>query len=101
MLNLIQPEQTFLSIDMQVDFCGPKGYVDVMGYDVGLTSTPIKPIMHVLDTIRKGTDVMVIHTREGHLPDLSDAPYNKVLRSKIIGEGIGLAIFQKVDLVDC
>jgi hypothetical protein len=43
----------FLSIDMQVDFCGPKGYVDVKGYDLGLTSAPIKPIMHVLDTIRK------------------------------------------------
>ncbi len=80
----------FLSIDMQVDFCGPKGYVDVMGYDLGLTSAPIKPIMHVLDTVRKGTDVKVIHTREGHLSDLSDAPYNKVLRSKIIGDGVGI-----------
>jgi nicotinamidase-related amidase len=80
----------FLSIDMQVDFCGPNGYVDVMGYDLGLTSTAIKPIMHVLDVIRSGTDIKIIHTREGHVPDLSDAPYNKILRSKIIGRGIGI-----------
>ena len=75
---------------MQVDFCGPKGYVDVMGYDLGLTSAPIKPIMFVLDAIRNETDIKVIHTREGHLSDLSDAPYNKILRSKIIGDGIGI-----------
>ena len=80
----------FISVDMQVDFCGPKGYVDVMGYDLGLTSAPIKRIMHVLHTIRNGTDIKVLHTREGHLPDLSDAPYNKILRSKIIGEGVGI-----------
>lgn len=80
----------FVSVDMQVDFCGPKGYVDVMGYDLGLTSAPIKPIMYVLHTIRKGTDIKVLHTREGHLPDLSDAPYNKILRSKIIGGGVGI-----------
>ena len=80
----------FLSIDMQVDFCGEKGYVDVMGYDLGLTSAPIKPIHYVLYNIRNGTDIKVIHTREGHVPDLSDAPYNKILRSKIIGNGIGI-----------
>lgn len=80
----------FISVDMQVDFCGPKGYVDVMGYDLGLTSAPIKPIMYVLETIRNGTDIRVVHTREGHLPDLSDAPYNKILRSKIIGNGVGI-----------
>ena len=80
----------FISVDMQVDFCGPKGYVDVMGYDLGLTSAPIKSIMYVLETIRNGTDIKVVHTREGHLPDLSDAPYNKILRSKIIGNGVGI-----------
>ena len=80
----------FINIDMQIDFCGQKGYVDVMGYDLGLTSAPIKPIKNVLDAIRDKTDIKVIHTREGHLPDLSDAPYNKILRSKIIGKGIGI-----------
>ena len=80
----------FLGIDMQVDFCGQKGYVDVMGYDLGLTSAPIKPIHYVLYNIRNGTDIKVIYTREGHVPDLSDAPYNKILRSKIIGNGVGI-----------
>jgi biuret amidohydrolase len=80
----------FLSIDMQVDFCGEKGYVDVMGYDLGLTSAPIKPIHYVLYNIRNGTDIKVVYTREGHVPDLSDAPYNKILRSKIIGNGVGI-----------
>jgi hypothetical protein len=75
---------------MQANFCSPKGYVDVMGYDLGLTSAPVEPIMYVLLTITNGTDIKVIHTREGHLPDLSDASYNKVLRSKIIGNGVGI-----------
>jgi len=79
----------FLVIDMQTDFAGENGYVDVMGYDLGLTQATIKPIKNVLDTVR-GTDVEVVYTREGHEPDLSDAPYNKVLRSKIIGEGTGI-----------
>jgi len=85
----------FMSIDMQVDFCGPKGYVDIMGYDLGLTSAPIKTVRHVLETIRNGTDIKVIHTREGHLPDLSDAPYNKLLRSKLIGNGVGIGDIPK------
>ncbi len=79
----------FLAIDMQVDFCGKNGYVDVMGYDLSLTAAPIKPIKKVLNTVR-GTDIRVVHTREGHDPDLSDCPFNKVLRSKIIGEGVGI-----------
>ncbi len=79
----------FLSIDMQTDFCGKNGYVDVMGYDLSLTEAAIAPIKNVLDTVR-GTEIEIIHTREGHKPDLSDAPFNKILRSKIVGKGVGI-----------
>jgi nicotinamidase-related amidase len=79
----------FVSIDMQVDFAGEHGYVDVMGYDLSLTATAIQPIRRCLEAVR-GTDIEIIHTREGHLPDLSDAPFNKILRSKVIGKGVGI-----------
>lgn len=79
----------FIAIDMQTDFVGRNGYVETMGYDLSLTAQAIKPIKNILDTIR-GTDITVIHTREGHEPDLSDAPFNKVLRSRLIGEGVGI-----------
>ncbi|SCY58680.1 cysteine hydrolase family protein [Nitrosospira sp. Nsp13] len=79
----------FLSVDMQVDFCGRHGYVDAMGYDLSLTASALMPVRNCLEAIR-GTDIKVIHTREGHEPDLSDAPFNKVLRSKIIGNGVGI-----------
>ncbi|HVL49707.1 MAG TPA: cysteine hydrolase [Candidatus Thermoplasmatota archaeon] len=79
----------FLSIDMQIDFAGDRGYVDVMGYPLENTARAIAPIQRSLEAVR-GTDITVVHTREGHLPDLSDAPYNKLLRSKIIGNGVGI-----------
>ena len=78
-----------LEIDMQTDFCGQKGYVDVMGYDLSLTAAPIEPIKRCLEAVR-GTEIKVVHTREGHVPDLSDCPFNKILRSKIIGAGVGI-----------
>lgn len=68
-------------IDMQRDFMEPGGFGETLGNDVSQLARAVKPIGAVLAAAR-ARGMLVIHTREGHLPDLSDAPLAKVERGK-------------------
>ena len=66
-------------IDMQRDFLEPGGFGETLGNDVSQLARAVKPIAAALAAAR-GAGMLVVHTREGHLPDLSDAPAAKIER---------------------
>ncbi|MFI7501625.1 cysteine hydrolase family protein [Streptomyces sp. NPDC049687] len=72
-------ETALVVIDMQRDFLEPGGFGESLGNDVGQLRKVIDPLRAVLAACRVA-GMTVIHTREGHLPDLSDCPPAKLLR---------------------
>jgi nicotinamidase-related amidase len=85
---LLKAQMALVIIDMQVDFCAPGGWVDQLGEDVSNTRSVIEPIRDALEAAR-AAGIAVIHTREGHVPDLSDLHANKQWRTRVHGLGIG------------
>lgn len=75
-------------IDMQRDFCDSGGYAAKAGLDVQQLSSVISKIQALLHAARQA-GLLVIHTREGHLPDLSDCHPAKLVRSESAGAPIG------------
>ena len=86
----LRPANTALIvIDMQTDFCGKGGYIDLLGYDISITRAVVPQIQAVLAKMRAG-GYHILHTREGHRPDLSDLPANKRWRSRQTKDGVGI-----------
>jgi nicotinamidase-related amidase len=78
-VRLETTESALLVIDVQKDFVCHGGYGELLGNDVELLRKVIAPIKKLLAVCRD-LGVTIIHTREGHKPDLSDCPYTKLLR---------------------
>lgn len=77
-------------IDMQQDFCAPGGYADRAGMNIDGLRQPIRAQQALLACARR-LDMLVVHTREGHRPDLSDLPDWKRQRAIRSGAPIGQA----------
>jgi biuret amidohydrolase len=79
----LDPATTALVIiDMQRDFLYPGGFGSLLGNDVALLQSTIAPLQRVLAAARDA-GMTVIHTREGHRPDLADAPPAKLARGRL------------------
>lgn len=90
-LQDLDPSTTALVvIDMQRDFCSPGGYAHQAGLDIARMQAVVANVQRLL-TAARAAGLHVFHTREGHLPDLSDCPPAKLARSVAAGAPIGSA----------
>jgi nicotinamidase-related amidase len=87
----VNPASTaLLVIDMQRDFLDPRGYAAHAGLDIETLRHAV-PAACALVAAARRHGLVVVHTREGHLPDLSDCPPAKLERSRAAGAAIGSA----------
>ncbi len=76
----VDPERTaIVMIDMQRDFLEPGGFGETLGNDVSLLAKAVAPAKKLIEAGRK-LNMLIVHTREGHRPDMADAPPAKVER---------------------
>ena len=87
-MSLGATNTALLVIDMQRDFLEPQGYAARAGLDVSRLRRAIEPIARLLQAAR-AAEMLIVHTREGHLPDLSDCSISKLERSQAAGAFIG------------
>ncbi|HEY9311108.1 cysteine hydrolase [Williamsia sp.] len=86
--TLIPGKTALIVIDMQRDFILPGGFGESLGNDVDMLLKVVPPLADLIAAAR-AAGMLVIHTREGHVPDLSDCPPAKLNRgapSKRIGD---------------
>ncbi len=87
-LRLGHADTALVVIDLQRDFCSPGGYAEQAGIDIRPMQAVVDQVQRLLAAAR-AAGLCIVHTREGHLPDLSDCSPAKMARSVNAGAPIG------------